>query len=61
LYVDDVLLIRDDDHKLLMVEGELEKHYEMSQLGLTKLYIGVELLYFIEGIMLIQCKYVKLF
>ncbi len=61
LYVDDVLLIRDDDHKLLMVERELEKHNEMSQLGLTKLYIGVEFLYFIEGIMLIQCKYVKFF
>lgn len=61
MYVDDVLLIGDDDHKLLMVEGELEKHYEMSQLSLTKLYIGVEFLYFIESIMLIQCKYAKLF
>ncbi len=61
MYVDDVLLIGDDDHKLLMVEGELEKHYEMSQLNLTKLYIGVEFLYFIEGIMLIQCKCAKLF
>ncbi len=56
-----MLLIGDDDHKLLMVEGELEKHYEMSQLNLTKLYIGVEFLYFIEGIMLIQCKCAKLF
>ncbi len=61
MYVDGVLLIGDDDHKLLMVEEELEKHYEMSWLGLTKLYIGVESLYFIEGIMLFQCKYARLF
>jgi hypothetical protein len=61
LYVDDVFLIGDDDHKLLMVEEELEKHYKMSWIDLTKLYIGVELLYFIEGIMLIQYRYVGLF
>jgi hypothetical protein len=61
LYVDDVLLIGDDDHKLLMVEKNLEKHYEMSWISLTKLYIGVEFLYFIEGIMLIQCRYAELF
>ncbi len=58
MYGDDVFLTRDDDHKLFMVEKELEKHYEMSRLNLTKFYI--KFLYFIEGKMLIQCRYARL-
>ncbi len=61
MYVDDVLLIGNDDHKLLVVEEEFKKHYKMSWLSLAKFYIGIEFLYFIEGIMLIQCRYVGLF
>ncbi|KAH9541067.1 hypothetical protein CY35_14G040000, partial [Sphagnum magellanicum] len=58
LYGDDVFSTRDDDHKLFMVEEELEKHYEMSRLNLTK--FNIKFLYFIEGKMLIQCRYARL-
>jgi hypothetical protein len=40
--------------KMTKLHEELERHYEMSCLGTECLYIGVEFLYFLEGIMLIQ-------
>ncbi len=46
--------------KLTKLHEELERHYEMSCLGTECLYIGVEFLYFLEGIMLIQQQYAKL-
>jgi CRISPR/Cas system-associated protein Cas5 (RAMP superfamily) len=53
LYVDDVLLTRNDIPKLIQIEEELEKCYAISRLGITSLYIIIEFLYFHEEIILI--------
>jgi hypothetical protein len=53
LYVDDVLLTRNDIPKLIQIEEELEKCYEMSHLGIASLYIVIRFLYFHEEIMLV--------
>ncbi len=46
--------------KMTKLHEELKRHYEMSCLGTECFYIGVEFLYFLEGIMLIQQQYAKL-
>jgi len=51
--VDDVLLIRNDIPKLIKIEEELEKCYEISHLGIASLYIVIGFLYFHEEIMLV--------
>jgi hypothetical protein len=45
---------------LIRLEIKLEKQYKMSYLGLATLYIGVEFIYFLECIMIIQHKYVEI-
>ncbi len=51
--MDDVLLTGNDIPKLIQIEEELEKSYEMSHLGITSLYIVIGFLYFHEEIMLV--------
>jgi len=52
LYVDDLLLTRDDKKKIKQVQKTLIENFEMTNLGLTRLYLGVEFEYFLLGIWL---------
>lgn len=60
LYVDDMMFVGDHTLKLLFLEEQLEKRFEMSKLGIMKLYIGMEFNYFPFGIFLCQKNYAQL-
>jgi hypothetical protein len=53
-YIDDLFLIGDDTKRLNILEEELTKHYEMTNMGFMNLYIGIESIYFEDGILLVQ-------
>jgi hypothetical protein len=54
LYVDDLFLIGDVTKRLNILEEELTKRYEMTNMGFMNLYIGIESIYFEDGILLVQ-------
>jgi hypothetical protein len=58
--VDDMILTCDHTLKLLFFEKQLEKRFEMSKLGMMKLYIGMEFNYFPFGIFVCQKNYAQL-
>jgi len=53
-YIDDLFLIGDDTKRLNILEKELTKHYEMTNMGFMNLYIGIESIYFEDGILSVQ-------
>jgi len=60
LFVNDILLTKNHFSKLMMLEEELGKRFEMSQLNIMHLYIGVEFLYLSHEITLQQHNYAHL-
>lgn len=59
LYVNDLLLTRGDKKKIKQVQKTLIEKIEMTNLGLTRFYLGVEFEYFFIGIWLHQQTYIK--
>jgi hypothetical protein len=57
LYVDDLFLTKDNTERLEILEKELTKQYEMMNMGLMNLYIGIEFIYLEKGTLLIQKNY----
>ncbi len=57
LYVDDLFLTEDNTDKLEILEKELTKQYEMMNMVLMNLYIGIEFIYLEKGTSLIQRNY----
>jgi len=60
LYVDDLMFMGDHTSELLFLEEQLEKRFEMSKLGIMKLYISMEFNYFPFGIFVCQKNYAQL-
>jgi hypothetical protein len=58
-YVNDLLLIGDDEDGLTKIKTKLMNEYEMTYLGQAKLYLGVEILYNNLGTWLHQKKYIQ--
>lgn len=52
LYADDLFQIGDDTKRLNILEKELTKQYEMTNMGFMNMYIGIEFIYW--------CKEIKL-
>ncbi len=59
LYVDDLMLTRDHSVKLTYIQEQLERKFEMSHLGVMKVYIEVKFIYLLIGVMLVQKFYAK--
>jgi hypothetical protein len=59
LYVDDLLLSSDDKKKIKRMQKTLIENFEMTNLGLTRLYLGVEFEYFLLGIWLHKKTYIR--
>jgi hypothetical protein len=57
LYVDDLFLTKDNTERLEILEKELTKQYEMMNMGLMNLYIGIEFIYLEKGTLLVQRNY----
>ncbi len=48
LYVDDILSTNDNHKKIMKLEMEVEKGFEMTSLRITCLHIGIKFIYFEE-------------
>ena len=59
LYVDDLLVTGGDSESVLQFKVEMEKVFEMSDLGLMKYFLGMEIQQDKYGIFLSQKKYAK--
>ena len=57
LYVDDLLVTRGDIQHVLNFKLEMQKEFDMSDLGLMKYFLGMEIWQFSHGIFLSQRKY----
>jgi hypothetical protein len=54
LYADDLFPIGNDTKRLNILEKKLTKQYEMTNVGFMNLYVGIEFIYFEDGILLVQ-------
>lgn len=59
LYVDDLLITRSHEAKVIELEQRLEGEIEMSKLGLLTYYIDIEFVYMAEGALLVQRNYIQ--
>ena len=59
LYVDDLLITRDNLEEISRLQTELQKEFEMSDLGIAQNYLVVEIEYHPSGIFLHQREYIK--
>ena len=57
LYVDDLLVTGGDSESLLQFKAKMKKVFEMSDLGLMKYFLGMEIQQNKYGIFLSQKKY----
>jgi hypothetical protein len=59
MYVDDLLVIRNNDDHISQVKKELKIGFEMTDLGLLHYYLGVEVIQKERSIFISQTKYVS--
>ena len=57
LYVDDLLVTGGDSQLLLQFKQDMEREFEMSDLGIMKYFLGMEVYQCASGIFLSQRKY----
>ena len=58
IYVDDMIITRDDHMEIKELEARLSKEFEMKNLGGLKYFLGIEVSRNKEGIFLSQRKYI---
>ncbi|GKA38340.1 putative RNA-directed DNA polymerase [Tanacetum coccineum] len=57
IYVDDVVLVGNDPHKIQATKGFLDKRFSIKDLGPLKYFLGIEVAKTKEGMVLSQRKY----
>ena len=57
VYIDDLIIIRDDEAKLDQIKGNLSIHFQMKELGELRHFLGLEVERTKEGLFLCQQKY----
>lgn len=61
MYVDDILLIGDDPVNIQKLKIHLDKAFSIKDLGILHYFLGIEVGYLPEGIILTQKKFTKNF
>ena len=52
VYVDDIVIIGDDDEGIQLLKSHLSKHFHMKDLGLLRYFLGIEVARSKDGICL---------
>ena len=58
VYVDDIILTRDDQEEILELKGKLSKEFEIKDLEELRYFLGTEFARSRKGIIVSQRKYV---
>jgi len=58
VYVNDIVVTRNDDEEQQILKGKLAKKFEIKDLGVLKYFLGIEVAYSKAGIFLSQGKYI---
>ena len=58
VYVDNIILTRNDEREKHEVKQRLAKEFEIKELGKLKCFLGIEVAYSTQGIFISQQKYV---
>lgn len=58
IYVDDILIIRNVEQEVAAFKKEMQREFDMSDLGIMSYFLGVEIEQLSNGIFLTQRKYV---
>jgi len=59
VYVDDLIIIGDCKKEILLIKQNLSVHFQMKELGQLKHFLGLEIDYTDEGLVLHQKRYSK--
>ncbi|XP_060667179.1 uncharacterized mitochondrial protein AtMg00810-like [Ziziphus jujuba] len=59
MYVDDLLVTGDDKDRIQKFKMEMQKQFEMSDLGIMHYFLGMEIMQKDTGILMSQSKYAK--
>ena len=57
VYVDDIILTGNDEHKMRRMKESLAQNFEIKDLGNLRYFLGIEVARFKKGIFLTQRKY----
>ena len=58
IYVDDIIVTRNDEREKHDVKHRLEKEFKIKELGKLKYFLSIEVAYSTQGIFISQQKYV---
>ena len=58
VYVDDIIVTRNDEREKHEVKQRLEKEFEIKEIGKLKYFLGIKVAYSTQGIFISQQKYV---
>ena len=58
LYVDDMLLVGSDDKMITSTKNRLSSRFDMKDLGLTNVILGIKIKRTLDGLILSQSHYV---
>lgn len=58
VYVDDIMVTRNDEDEIKHLKGSLAKEFEIKDLGFLRYFLGIEVVTSSKGILLSQRKYV---
>lgn len=59
LYIDDIILTRNDSSYIRTLVSQLREHFDMTDLGHLKYFIGLEIQRSSAGIFVTQTKYIR--
>lgn len=59
IYVDDILLARNDDSELTSLKAFLDQQFKIKDLGTVHYFLGIEVSYLPHGLVFNQHKYLK--
>jgi Reverse transcriptase (RNA-dependent DNA polymerase) len=57
VYVDDIIVIENNQTDINLIKGQLKKNFDIKDLGILKYFLGIEVAHSIKGLFISQRKY----